>query len=87
MDAYPNPFNPQITIAFETAVDGMAKLELYDVQGRRVRTLFQEVRPAGRQQVVWDGRDDSGHFVGSGVYVARLEAADSRTSKKITLVR
>ncbi|MBD3220175.1 hypothetical protein GF314_02955, partial [bacterium] len=59
----------------------------YDVAGRRVRTLVDEVRPAGRHEVLWNGADDSGRALSSGVYFARMRADGFQQTRKMTLVR
>lgn len=71
--AAPNPFNPSTTLVFEVASPAAARLEILDVRGRRVATLVDAALGAGRHTRVWNGRDDAGRPVASGVYVARLE--------------
>ncbi|MGA9117604.1 MAG: alpha-amylase family glycosyl hydrolase [Bacteroidota bacterium] len=71
---YPNPFNPSTTILFDIAAAGGVKLEVFTVAGRRVRTLRDGAFPAGRFAAVWDGTNDAGEPVSSGVYIYRLTA-------------
>lgn len=85
--AYPNPFNPQTTIAFVVPLDTKVTLGIYDVQGRLLRELVDGVVPAGRHDVVWDGHDRSGRAVGSGTYLYRLQAGDLTATRKIMLVK
>ena len=85
--AYPNPFNPQTTVAFNLAGDGFAELVIYNLQGAKVRTLVSENRIAGRHEVVWNGTDDRGQRVASGVFMARLKAGDKVDMKKLVLVK
>jgi len=85
--AAPNPFNPMTTIAFELEQDGPCQLALYDLQGRLVRTLVAEERTAGPGEAIWDGLDDHGSRVASGVYLARLRAAGTADLLKVTLVK
>jgi subtilisin family serine protease len=85
--AVPNPFNPQTTIHFTLPADSRCELRLYDVQGRLVRTLVDDTRPAGLNQVNWNGRDDSGRSVASGTYFARLQAGGEQSVKSLVLVR
>ncbi len=85
--ARPNPFNPQTTIAFELAAASPARITIHDLAGRRVRTVLDEQRGAGRHTAVWDGRDDHGLAVASGTYVARLVAGEARQSLKLMLVK
>ena len=85
--AYPNPFNPTTTIAFEMPIAARVSLGIYDVKGRLIRRLVDANLPAGRHDLVWDGRDRGGRASGSGVYLYRLEAGDLREIRKITLVK
>ncbi|MBD3221452.1 T9SS type A sorting domain-containing protein [bacterium] len=84
---YPNPFNPATRLVFTTPRSGVVTVELYDVAGRRVRTLVDEVRPAGRHEVLWNGADDAGRALSSGVYFARMRADGFEQTRKMTLVR
>lgn len=85
--ASPNPFNPSTTVRFELRRPGHVRLQLFDAQGRLVRTLTDASRPAGPGEAVWDGRDSSGRDVASGVYFVRMEAGDFRQTGKLLLVR
>ncbi len=85
--AYPNPFNPQTTVAFDLSRADHARVMIYDVQGRVVRRLVDESLPAGRHETVWQGRDDNGRSVSSGVYFARLEATSGHGMTKLVLVK
>lgn len=84
---HPNPFNPNTVIGYEIPAAGRVTLGIYDVRGARVRVLVNESRPAGPQRVTWDGRDDSGAAVASGVYVYRLRYGDELLSKKLLLLK
>jgi hypothetical protein len=68
----PNPFNPSTTVAFEIPFPARVGLQVFNAAGACVRTLVAGARPAGSQDVEWDGRDDAGRPVASGVYFARL---------------
>lgn len=83
----PNPFNPQTTISFDLATSGPVALAVYDLAGSLVRTLLDEPREAGRHDVVWDGRNDAGRPVASGVYMARLATGEVKVLRKLTLVK
>ena len=83
----PNPFDASTIIRYQTPEHGVVMLSIVDVEGRRVRTLEQTDRGAGLHSSVWDGTDDAGHLLGSGVYFVRLEAASSVTYQKLTLLR
>jgi len=84
---YPNPFNPSTAIAYEVAGDGPVSLVLYDISGRTVRMLVDEFRYAGRYEAVWDGTNQDGLRVASGVYLYRLTTADLVRTRKLMLLR
>ena len=83
----PNPFNPSTTITY--ALDGATRVALvvYNVQGQKVRTLADGYQPAGVHSVVWDGADDRGAKVSSGVYLYRLSTPERTDQKRMLLVR
>ncbi len=83
----PNPFNPCTTITFDLVAPADTRLEVLDLQGRRVRALVSASLPAGRHEFVWDGRDQAGEPLPSGAYMARLVAGDVRQMRKLTLVK
>jgi len=84
----PNPFNPMTTISFDLARDSHVSLKIYDVAGRLVRSLTNEQLTAGfNKQVVWNGLDNSGNRVSSGVYFYRLVAADFTATKKMVVMK
>lgn len=83
----PNPFNPRTTVDFALASETHVRLDIHDVRGRRVRTLVDEVRPAGQHSLVWSGRGDDGHAVASGVYYLRLTADGQVRTQKMTLLK
>jgi flagellar hook assembly protein FlgD len=87
LGAYPNPFNPSTMISYALSSAGVVHLEVYDVLGQRVRLLSAGYRDAGRHQVVWDGRDEEGMSVSTGMYLVRLNAGDYRSVEKISLLR
>ncbi len=83
----PNPFNPSTTIQYTVERFGSASLEILDVAGRHIRTLFAgEVTP-GAHVARWDGRDSAGRPSASGVYVCRLTGGDQAVSRRVVLVR
>ncbi|MEA3409820.1 MAG: FlgD immunoglobulin-like domain containing protein, partial [Candidatus Eisenbacteria bacterium] len=84
----PNPLRSGTAIAYDVpASGGEVRLTVYDVAGRRVRTLVDGPQTVGRMSATWDGRDDRGNVVGSGVYYCRLEAPGCEQSIKITVLR
>ncbi len=84
---FPNPFNPVTTIRFELPSAGSARLAVYDVAGRLVRTLVDGGLTAGSHEAVWDGNDASGRAVGSGLYLARLTCGGSALTVRMGLIR
>ena len=83
---YPNPFNPTTTISYSLSEQSTAKLTIFDIQGREVRTLQDVERPPGNYEVQWNGMDRSGNPVSTGVYFARMQAGDySKTIKMVYL--
>ncbi len=83
----PNPFNPSTMITYRVSETVPVKLVLYDVSGRRVITLVDDVVTAGEHGVRWDGHDAGGLPVGSGVYFVRLEAPGFMQVRQLTLLR
>jgi len=84
---YPNPFNPTTTIRFALPKDAMVSLKIYDVLGREVRTLVNGRVSAGYQQVVWDGRNEFGSQVASGMYIYHITAGDFVSTKKMMMLK
>ena len=84
---YPNPFNPTTTIRFSLPVAAEVELAIFNLLGQRVTTLVEGLRAAGRYTVVWDGRDDAGRPVASGVYFYRLQTDGFRETRKMLLVK
>jgi hypothetical protein len=84
---YPNPFNPTTTVEFLLSRSGQVKIEIYNILGQKVRTLVDENLKAGHKAVDWDGSDDSGQEVASGIYFYRIETAEFSQSKKMLLLK
>jgi len=84
---YPNPLNARTSIRLEVPRSGTVNLAIFDVMGRAVRTLVDGELPAGVHEVSWDGHNDSGARVSSGVYLVRFRAHDFSVSKKVLLRR
>jgi hypothetical protein len=83
----PNPFGPATVIRYHLAATSRIRLGVYNVLGQEIRTLVDGVVPAGDQRVAWDGRDETGNRVSSGVYLYRLEAGSCRTVRKMLMVK
>jgi len=84
---HPNPFNPGTTIPYTLPESAPVRIEIFDTGGRRVRILVDEVQPPGFRSVNWDGRNDTGDTVASGVYFCRIQAGDFSATHKMVLVR
>ena len=82
----PNPFNSRLVVPFSLGRDGRVSIKVFSFDGRLVRK-FAGKFPAGEHRWVWDGKDEEGQVVASGVYTVRMEARDFRASEKVALVR
>lgn len=87
IDNFPNPFNPSTTISYRLPQAAEVELTIYNVLGQQVRALVKGQREAGNHQVVWDGRNDAGAKVGSGIYIYRFEAGEYRKVNKVILMK
>lgn len=85
--SYPNPFNPSTVIAYQLGKGGHIELIIFDVTGRKVRTLVNDNQQAGRQYIHWDGSNDSGETVSSGIYFYRLKAGEYQETRKMNFLR
>ncbi len=86
-DNYPNPFNPATKISFDLPASGRVALRIYDVRGNEIRTLVSGVMPFGSHTVTWNGIDDGGRAVSSGVYFYRIEAEGFAATHKMMLLK
>jgi len=84
---FPNPFNPETTIRFELPQNSHVRLEIYNLLGQRVTTLLDSPKPAGHYTLKWDGKDQNGNDVASGIYFYKLVAGDFNQIKKMVLTR
>jgi flagellar hook assembly protein FlgD len=89
---YPNPFNPTTTIKFkvwslEFREPVHTTLKIYNIRGQLVRTLVDDERLPGYYQVFWDGKDNSGKEVSSGIYFYQLKTRDYSDTRKMILLR
>jgi hypothetical protein len=84
---FPNPFNPSTSIAFFLPERQHVRLTVYDVEGKKVRTLFDGTREIGKHTLLWNGANNQGNPVGSGVYYYRLEVGKKVLTKKMVILR
>jgi hypothetical protein len=83
----PNPFNPSTVIGYEIGYPSRVTLMIYDIAGRLVRRLVDTTQEPGRYRVIWEGKDDRGRAIGSGVYFYRLEAGSLLMTQKMVLLK
>lgn len=84
---FPNPFNPETTIAFTIPATEQVRLDVFNAIGQHIRTLVNRTIQAGTHQVTWDGRDDSGREVAGGLYLYRLRTERSVMTKQLLLLK
>lgn len=84
---YPNPFNPKTTIEFTLPHKSHVRLEIFNILGQRVRTLINDDLVQGRHRTIWDGRNDQGEIMPSGIYIYRLKSPEYAISKRMLLIR
>ena len=85
--AYPNPFNPSTTLRYDLPEQAHARLVVYDLLGRKVKTLLEGVEGPGYEAVVWDGTDQAGRPISSGVYLIRIRADRFLQTRKMVYLR
>jgi hypothetical protein len=83
----PNPFNPETIIRYGLPVNAQVHIRVYNVMGQLVKTLVNENQPAGQHQVIWNGTNENGERVASGVYLYRFETPDYQKTVKMTLLK
>jgi hypothetical protein len=83
----PNPLNPEGVLSFATSRAGRVHVAVFDLNGRLVRTLLDETRAAGYQEVVWNGTDGGGRKVASGVYFFRIDSQEGRVVRSATVLK
>jgi hypothetical protein len=86
MQNYPNPFNPSTRIEYALPVDSRVKISIFDITGREIVRLLDDVRPAGYGSVTWDATTAAGNRVGSGVYFYRIEATGAERQQSFRAV-
>jgi len=84
---YPNPFNSQTTIRYDLPIDASVEMTIYDIRGHKIRTLENGFKPAGYYQTVWNGKDNTGREVASGIYFFQIISETHRKTMKLMLVK
>jgi hypothetical protein len=86
-DNYPNPFNPTTTIEYEVGHTGDVIVEIYNMLGKRVRSLLRTTSKPGLHQIQWDARDDTGNQAPSGAYLCKVQFNSEIIVKKLLLLK
>lgn len=84
---YPNPFNPETDIEYALPVDCQVKLTIYNILGQKVTTLVDEYQTAGYKTIHWNGKDEQGNLVSSGIYFYKVQAGDYTATKKMVMTK
>jgi flagellar hook assembly protein FlgD len=84
---YPNPFNPSTTFTYDVPEVSEVTITVYSLLGKEVRTLYSEQQMPGRYTETWDGTDNTGRKLASGVYFLRMQAGSYSKLRKMTLIR
>ena len=84
---YPNPFNPSTTILYNLSSDELISFEIFNLNGKKVRTLVNEYQNSGPKKVIWNGDNNHGQQVPSGLYLYSIIAGDVKQTKKMLLVK
>ena len=84
---YPNPFNPETQICYSLKTEGPVRLEVYNLVGQHIRTLVNETQEMGSFEIKWDGKDDKGNLMPSGIYVCKMTAGNIERSMRMTFMR
>ena len=86
-DAYPNPFNPMTTLGYDLPEDGFVNITVYDMMGRKVKTLVNSLQTGGYKSVKWNAMDNQGHLVPAGVYLYKIEFGHFVVTRKMILLK
>ncbi|MCD6116933.1 T9SS type A sorting domain-containing protein, partial [bacterium] len=84
---YPNPFNPETTINYQIAEESEVTIKVYSLLGREIKTLISKKLPAASYYAKWDGTDNFGQKVSSGIYLIQMKAGTFSQMRKMTLMR
>lgn len=84
---YPNPFNPETTIAFDLKTSGLVSIDVFNIRGQKVATLVNDYLEPGSHHVVWNGKTDHNREAGSGIYFYRMKTSNYSATKKMILMK
>jgi len=84
---YPNPFNPETTISFQMALEGKVQIDIFNIKGQKIKTIINQYISKGSHKVVWNGVDDTGRGVSSGVYFYQMQTDNCVVAKKMLLMK
>ncbi|MCL2063536.1 MAG: S8 family serine peptidase [Candidatus Cloacimonetes bacterium] len=84
---YPNPFNPETNISFSLATDTDVNIAIYNIRGQKVRSLLNDFLERGMHTIIWDGKDDNGRELSSGVYLYRLNTEEFDMTRRMVLLK
>ena len=84
---FPNPFNPTTSIKYDLPKDATVSLMIYDITGREIRHLVNETQNAGFKAIMWDGTNNYGHQVGTGMYLYQIKAGSFVQTRKMLLMK
>ena len=84
---YPNPFNPQTKIRYDLPENSMVNITVYDMLGREVNTLVNQVQDAGFKSIIWDATNGYGKSVSAGIYLYQIQAGDFMRTEKMVLLK
>ena len=86
-DNYPNPFNPYTTIEYQLDITQRVNVSIYDLLGRRIKTLVNDIKNAGQHTIQWDAKDSEGLIVAGGVYLYQIQTDSYNQSKKMVYLK
>jgi hypothetical protein len=84
---FPNPFNPETTIRFNTAKAEHVTIDIFNIRGQRIKTLLNEYVNSGNHSIVWNGTNDNGQSVSSGVYFYQMKAGEYTSVRRMVLMK
>ncbi|MCW8849140.1 MAG: T9SS type A sorting domain-containing protein, partial [Melioribacteraceae bacterium] len=84
---YPNPFNGDTNIKFQISQISNVKLEIYNILGQKIKTLVDQSKSAGYYSVVWNGKNESGHFTNAGIYLMRFSDGNYDECRKLIFLK